>query len=246
MRPQTKKYLIALVLPISVLAIAFGFGAITETQFQLLGGVTIGLVGFHYIYKRKWFSDKVEEWEEEMTTDSVSNSIGVKQAKQQLIEFSEDEYHGDQKISFQWSDLILQTTVEKHPQTGDEYMFYAFITVGENNRKVLVVIEGENGEIVTHMPVLWQGMLRNPFQYSEFVQEIRKNKFKSSNAFDDYQGTGQMGGRRGGGAQWQPMYQAQRNRGRVGGMMGQPQMEQPYQGQPGSSQDNEEGDENKE
>lgn len=238
MTPQTKKILLSIILPLSVFAIAFGVNIINQAQFQVLAGLTVLSVTVYFVSKKKYVSNKVEEWEDQMTTDSVSNSIGVKKAKQQLIQFSENEYNGDQAISFQWSDLILQTTVEKHPQTGDEYMFYAFITVGENNRKVLVVIEGENGEIVTHMPVLWQGMLRNPFQYSEFVQEIRKNKFKSSNAFDSYQG-----GQGPGGQQWNSVYQAQRNSGQVGGMMGRQQMERPYTGQPGGGDQEEEEDE---
>lgn len=179
MQDKTKKYLVGIITPAVILIGGLALGQITVETVKYAGGFLVGGTAIYFIAKRIKLGEWRKQWEEELNETQVSRSIGLDEAMESLKEWSRDHYVGDQEMSFRWDSTIYKTTVEKDPDTGDEYMFYAFVTLGENNRYVLVCVEGKNGEIVEYQPVLYEGMLKDPFSYVEMVRELRKNKFRT-------------------------------------------------------------------
>lgn len=203
MNEKTQKILAGLGLPIGTSLLLYGLNILPVEGFKMAVGVTVALNAAYWGYKKWMYGNLLDQWEQEQSNNAVNRSIGLNEAMQSLKEWSQENYMGSNEIKFQWDLTKFDTTVEKDPQSGDEYLFYAFVTIGENNRMVLAVVEGKGGEIVTHEPIRYQGQERHPFDYSSIVKELRKNKFRTQN--DDmmeqfgnwrnvYSGRNQMGG----------------------------------------------------
>lgn len=207
MEDKTKKYLFGIVAPSLILVSGYLGGQISVEKFRFGAIMLAGGLAGYYIYKNWKLGSWKKEWEEEAEATNISRSIGLEEAMESLKEWSQEHYVGDQQIHFRWDSTIYKTTVEKDPATGDEYMFYAFVTIGENNRYILVCLEGKNGEIVEYQPVLYEGMLKDPFDYVEMVRELRKNKFRTAkddldqfSQQSDWRSVYRSGGRPGAGA----------------------------------------------
>lgn len=202
-----RKIVLGLGVPVGITLLLYGLGQIPGQAFQIALGATLGGNALYWGYKKVMHASLLEQWEEEQGGNAVNRSIGLNEAMESLKTWSQENYVGNNEVKFQWDLTKFDTTVEKDPQSGDEYLFYAFVTIGENNRMVLAVVEGKDGEIVTHEPIRYQGQERHPFEYSSIVKELRKNKFRTQNddLMDDfgqwrnvYQGGGRGGMPRGG------------------------------------------------
>lgn len=200
-----KKMVLVLIAPLLFLGGGFfAIPSVTAELAKILGFFFYGSVFAIYLWKKLNLKSLQTSLDEQAGSTTISKSMDLDEAMETVREWTQENYAEGNEAHFQWSSTHYETTVEKDPQTGDEYMFYAFITYGEYNRLTLFCIEGKDGSIVSHKPVRWEGMLKNPFDYVPMVQELRRKSWNYGNEGGvPFPESNQMGN-----AKWKSVYQS--------------------------------------
>lgn len=152
------------------------FGVLTETRLQVVGVVIAFLAAGYFGTKKQVFSRLREQNQELVEDGSLDSALSEEDARERVIDWSEDTYKGRDRIQFRFSNAKTDSTRLLWPDGERELLRYFYTAYGEDRKGVIVFIECTSGTILGHQTVTYLEQKQNPFEYSDYYQRYKEER----------------------------------------------------------------------
>lgn len=161
-----------------VLLLAYAVGVLSAGRLQVAVVGTLVLTGLYFGGKRLTLETFVDGDDERTTERGVEVKLTEDEALEKVEEWSKERY-GKSKIKFNWTDAKTDVLRLNWGQGDRELIRYYYSGYGPSGKGVLVFINQTTGEL-SHKTVEWQEAKEDPFEYSDYVKQYRREKKQST------------------------------------------------------------------
>jgi len=159
-------------IPAGAAALAVMFGIFSMDTAKMAVVFVLGAGGLYLGVKH---ADSLVS--ETSITGDENDDLSIRECKEKVLEFAEEEFPGNQRIAFRWdSDSFGSTKLDK----WDELIRYLTIQHGPNNQEMLAFVNATKDDFLGWAQVEYDVHKIDPFSYCDYVQEYRDEQRRAT------------------------------------------------------------------
>lgn len=154
-------FILGLIGSASAIAFIFNLGNMGSKAAVVLVIVALSSAGY-LGYRKKLFENMMKEIPD-FNEGSVSGSWDASKAREEIEEWSKQEFEISDKIEFRWNDAEFDEDVVVSPEDETEKLYAFWTSFGEADKKVIVYVNATQGNVGPYRLVRKDEKVKHPF-----------------------------------------------------------------------------------
>lgn len=154
-------FILGLIGSASAVAFFFNLGNLGSKAAVVLVITALSSAGY-LGYRKKLFENIMSEVPD-FNEGSVSGSWDASKAREEIEEWSKEEFEINDKIEFRWNDAEFDEDVVVSPEDETEKLYAFWTSFGEADKKVIVYVNATQGSVGPYRLVGTNEKVKHPF-----------------------------------------------------------------------------------